>query len=145
MNPRDPAASSCSGADHRLVDHVRSLLLDEAVADLPQCQPPCCYNKNMEREPSAEGVAAETTPPTSSKNIIWTIIGVMAVYAFLGPLGAGLGLMIFVIRRRSLNRTQRIRLSVLAGVSILYGLAFSQIPWRLIWLTSTPSIAVTHA
>ena len=104
----------------------------------------CCYNRNMEQESSAEGVAAEARLPMSSKKIIWTIIGVVVALAMLGPLGLGLGLMIFVILRRSLTRTQRIRLSVLAGVSILYGLAFSLIPWWLSWLTSTPSMAVTH-
>lgn len=81
----------------------------------------------------------------SSKNIIWTIVGIRAVYAFLGPLRAGLGLMIFAILRKSLTHTQRIGLSVLAGVSILYVLAFSLIPRRLAWLTSAPSTAVTHS
>ena len=69
----------------------------------------------------------------ASKNIVWTIIGVVVALAILGPLGVGLGLMIFVILRKSLTRTKRIRLSVLAGVSILYGLAFSLIPWWLAW------------
>jgi len=69
----------------------------------------------------------------STKKIIWTIIGVVVVLAILGPLGVGLGLMIFVILHKSLTHTQRIRLSILAGVSIMYGLAFSLIPWWLSW------------
>jgi len=99
----------------------------------------------MAQESPADGVAAEARLRMSSKNIIWTIIGVVVALAILGPLGVGLGLMIFVILRKSLTRTQRIRLSVLAGVSILYGLAFSLIPWWLAWLTSAPSISVTHS
>jgi hypothetical protein len=86
-----------------------------------------------------------TPPPVKNvKNVIWTIVGIVAAYVFLGPLGGGLVLGIFVILRKSLTSKVRIWLVVLAGMSVAYGAVFSLLPWWLLWLHSSPSVVVTH-
>ena len=66
-------------------------------------------------------------------DVVVTVVGGGGGRAIVGPLGGGLGLRIFVLLRKGLTRTKRSRRSVLAGVSILYGLAFALIPWWRAW------------
>jgi len=80
----------------------------------------------------------------STKTVIWTIIAVVAAYAFLGVLAAGVGLVVFAILRKSLTRSQRRWILGVGVFSILYGLVFSMVPWWLVWLYSTPLTTVTH-
>jgi hypothetical protein len=83
-------------------------------------------------------------PVKNVKNVIWTIFGIVAANVFLGPLGGGLVLGVFVILRESLTLKVRFWLGVLAGMFIVYGTVFSLLPWWLYWFHSSPSIVVTH-
>jgi len=83
-------------------------------------------------------------PVKNVKNVIWTIAGIVAAYVFLGPLGGGLVLGVFVILRKSLTRQVRIWLGVLAGMSLGYGALFSLLPGWLYWLHTSPSAVITH-
>jgi len=88
-------------------------------------------------------LVVELTPP-DVKNVIWTIVGIVAAYVFLGPLGGGLVLGVFVILRKGLTLKVRIWLGVLAGMFIVHGAVFSLLPWWLYGLHSSPPIVVTH-